>query len=124
MTDKAPAPSPSGGEAGGSPARPEAGAVLVRVRNASTFDFDSTRVYFPDAPDRAVDYGPIASSAASDYHAATVAYRYAHVEVTAGERSFVLHPFDYVGEAKLEPGRVTYVLGVEGDRLTVELRRE
>ena len=123
MTDRRPVHSPSG-ETGGPRARSVTEEVLVRIRNASSFDFDSTRVYFPDAPDRAVDYGPLASGAVSDYHAATVAYRYAHVEVNADGRSFVLQPFDYVGEEQLEPGRFTYVLGVEGDRLTVESRRD
>lgn len=126
MTDIRPVHAPSGGDAGGGPPRDrsEAEAVHVRLRNASPLDFDATRVFFPDAPDRAVDFGPLPAGAASDYRPAAVAYRYAHVEITAGERSFVLRPFDYVGETPLAPGRVTYVLGVEGDRLTVEARRD
>jgi len=123
MTETKAVHAPSGAEAGGPPARP-AEQVLVRVRNASPVDFDAVRVFFPDAPQRATDYGAVAAGAASDYLPSGRAYRYAHVEATAAGRRYEVHPIDYVGEPELEPGRHTYVLGIDADRLTIETGRD
>jgi hypothetical protein len=96
----------------------------IRVRNASTVDFGEVRVFFPDDPAAAVSYGAVKAGAASDYKPVGRAYRYAHIEATAGEREFVLRPIDYVGEAELPAGRFTYVLSIAADRLAVNLERD
>jgi hypothetical protein len=96
----------------------------IRVRNASAVDFDEVRVFFPDDPAAAVSYGAVKAGAASDYKPVGRAYRYAHIEATAGEREFVLRPIDYVGEEELPAGRFTYVLSIVADRLTVDLERD
>ena len=103
---------------------PGAGDRRIRVRNAGAVDFDEVRVFFPDRPDAAVSYGPIKKGAVSDYKSVARAYRYAHVEAVAGARQFVLRPMDYVGEEELPPGRFTYVLRTEADRLSIALERD
>lgn len=103
---------------------PGAGERRVRVRNAGAVDFDEVRVFFPDRPDEAVSYGPVKKGAVSDYKSVGRAYRYAHIEAVAGGRQFVLRPMDYVGEEELPPGRFTYVLRTEADRLSIALERD
>lgn len=104
-----------------------AGAVQVRVRNASDADFASVEVRFPDGT--RVRYGPLRAGAASAYAGAgTEVYSYAWVKVTtapgppADGRTLVLQPTDYVGEKKLAPGSYTYALSLD-DRgeLTLDL---
>ena len=124
MNQSNPVFSPSRSDGGGTAPRPAVEHVLVRVQNASSSDFDDVRVFFPDAPDRAMHYGTVASGAASEYLPVSRAYRYAHVEATAGGKPYSLQPIDYVGEEELEPGRYTYVLRTEADRLTVALERD
>ena len=124
MSPSNPVFSPSGSDGGGAASRPAVEHVLVRVRNASSDELDDIRVFFPDAPDRAMHYGAVASGAASEYLPVSRAYRYAHIEATAGGRPYSLQPIDYVGEEELEPGRYTYVLRTEADRLTVALERD
>ena len=114
----------SGTDGGGAASRPAVTQVLVRVRNASSSDFRDVRVFFPDAPDRAMHYGAVASGGASEYLPVSRAYRYAHIEVTAGGKPYSLRPIDYVGEEELGPGRYTDVLRTEADRLTVALERD
>ena len=96
--------------------------IQVRVKNASDRDFDQVRVIFPQ--DQIVDYGPVPRSKVSDYRRATLAYRYAAVRVTVGERELSIRPIDYLGEEPLSPGRYTYALGIEDERLTLDVERE
>lgn len=98
--------------------------VRIRIENSSAFDFDDVLVFFPDQPRQAVHYGAIQQGAMSDYHPTTRAYRYAHVEVQAGDRHLVLRPTDYVGEEALPAGRFTYVLSIDGDSLRLRLRQD
>jgi hypothetical protein len=93
--------------------------IEIRIRNDSEIDFDSVRVVFPDRDE--AHFGPIPKGASSDFKSTKRAYRYAEIHVNAGGRELRLQPYDYVGERALTPGRYTYVLGVQGDRLTVNL---
>ena len=101
-----------------------AAAVSIRIENASNLDFDAVFVFFPDHPGQAVSYGPIQKGAVSDYQNTSRAYRYAHVEAKVGNRTFTLRPIDYVGEEELPTGRFTYVLRIEGERLSTDLRKD
>jgi hypothetical protein len=87
--------------------------IDIRIRNDSEIDFDSVRVVFPDRDE--AHFGPIPKGASSDFKSTTRAYRYAEM--------LRLQPYDYVGERQLSPGRYTYVLGIQGDRLTVDLEK-
>lgn len=95
--------------------------VNVRVRNASAADFDRVVVVFPKQHE--VDYGRLPKGEVSQLRTTAQAYRYAGIRVTIGQRELALTPIDYVGEQPLVPGRYTYVLGVEGERLTLSLER-
>ncbi|HSE15877.1 MAG TPA: hypothetical protein VLB46_02430 [Pyrinomonadaceae bacterium] len=96
--------------------------IEIRIRNASEIDFDAVRVVFPDRDE--ARFGPIPKGTASDFKGTNRAYRYAEIHVNAGGREFTLQPYDYVGEQPLAPGRYSYVLGLDGNRLTIELEQE
>ena len=95
--------------------------IEIRIRNDSEIDFASVRVVFPDRDE--AHFGPIPKGASSDFKSTTRAYRYAEIHVNAGGRELRLQPYDYVGELQLTPGRYTYVLGIQGDRLTINLEK-
>jgi hypothetical protein len=95
--------------------------VQLRIKNASHRDFDRVRVVFPDRVE--VDYGPVAKDSFSGFHGTSRAYRYAQIHVKAGDQEFALTPMDFVGEQELAPGRYTYILRVEGSRLTIDLEK-
>ena len=95
--------------------------IEIRIRNNSEIDFDSVRVVFPDR-DEAV-FGPIPKGTSSDFKRTTRAYRYAEIHVKAGGQELRLQPYDYVGERELTPGRYSYVLGVQENRLTIDLEK-
>lgn len=95
--------------------------IEIRIRNSSEIDFDSVRVVFPDRDE--AQFGPVAKGASSDFKRRARAYRYAEIRVNAGGRELMLIPYDYVGERQLAPGRYSYVLGIQGDRLTVDLEK-
>ena len=95
--------------------------IEIRIRNDSEIDFASVRVVFPDRDE--AHFGPIPKGASSDFKSTTRAYRYAEIHVNAGSRELRLQPYDYVGEHQLTPGRYTYVLGIQGDRLTINLEK-
>jgi hypothetical protein len=83
------------------------GEVRIRLHNASTVDFASARVGFPDGYE---EYGAVEAGRRSEYRSVERAYRYAYVEVQADGRRWVLQPIDYVGEDLLEPGDYAYRL--------------
>lgn len=95
--------------------------IQIRIKNSSVIDFDSVRVMFPDRDEEY--FGPISKGAMSDFKRTARAYRYAEVHVNAGGRELTLIPYDYVGERELPPGRYTYVLGIQGHRLTIDLEK-
>lgn len=101
-----------------------AASVSIRIENGSALDLDEVLVFFPDQPSRAVNYGSIKKGAVSEYHRTSRAYRYAHIEAKAGNRIFVLRPIDYVGEEELPAGRFTYVIKIQGESLSIALRKE
>lgn len=91
--------------------------VEIRVRNASTIDFDSVVV----GPVR--DYGAIAAGGVSDYRTFDVAYRYAYVRVVTAGETYQIMPIDYVGEEELEGGKYTYELNLtDGHPRSLTLR--
>ena len=96
-------------------------SIEIRIRNTSDVDFESVRVVFPDRDE--ARYGRVAKGSSSEYHRTTRAYRYAEIHVNAAGRELRLQPYDYVGEVPLSSGRYTYVLGIEGERLTIDLEK-
>ena len=98
-------------------------AVEIRVRNESPVDFEHVTVQFPQTGEP-VDFGAVRRGGSSGFHNVALAYRYAPVQVKAGERELVFQPIDYVGEQELDAGRYTYVLGVDSGVLTIELERD
>ena len=93
--------------------------VEIRVRNASTIDFSSVVIGFPDQTEA---YGAVAAQTATDYRAVERAFRYAGVQVTLDGTSLALIPIDYVGEEELDGGSYTYELNVTEDLGSLTLR--
>ena len=80
-------------------------AVNIRIKNASAMAFDQVMV-----GDETHLYGSLAPDAYSEYQEYELAYRYAYIEITSGEMTYVLQPIDFVGESELPIGLYTYVL--------------
>jgi hypothetical protein len=96
----------------------------LRIRNLTGDDLDSVRVH-PPGPDAApVEFGPLAVAATSTSREVPGVYRFAHIEVSGPSGSYTLLPYDYVGEVELPAGEHTYVLGLAGGRLTLDVVRE
>lgn len=102
-------------------AETETELVLLRVENASAVDFSSVTVAFPGA---ALSYGAVPSGGASAYREVETAYSYAAVGIQAAGETYTAVPYDYVGETPLAVGRYTYVLGLDGPRIVLELRAD
>ena len=94
------------------------GPVEINIQNNSTVDFDRVVVSFPGQTE---DYGTVRSGGQSANRTVEMAYRYAYVEVYAGEKQYVLQPIDYTGETLLASGRYTYSLALVDNELTLEL---
>ena len=82
-------------------------SVNVRIKNNSSFVFDEVIVGAAMEP-----HLNIAPGSFSNYFVYEEAYRYAYIEITSGEETFVLQPIDFVGETPLPIGFYTYELDV------------
>lgn len=89
-------------------------AVNIRLRNTSEIVFDE--VVVGDGPQI---YENLAPDSFSEYKEYETAYRYAYIQITSGEETFVLQPIDFVGEEELPIGLYTYELSLteEGEVL-------
>ncbi|MCA8975027.1 MAG: hypothetical protein KDC98_09915 [Planctomycetes bacterium] len=87
---------------------------LVRVRNATTHDFDAVTV-------NGVSYGAVAAGAESDYQVLLDAYEIAAIQVQTDVGAFLIQPIDTVGEPRLGNGMFTYVLGLDDEAHPVQL---
>lgn len=83
------------------------GSVEIRIRNATSLDFQSVFVQFPD---QSQQYGALRPGMNSAYRAVGRAYAYAYVRAIANGREYIVQPIDFFGEELLEPGRYTYKL--------------
>jgi heat shock protein HslJ len=111
-----------------------ANIARIRVSNGGAVDFDDVTVQFPGLTGRAdewtiggttIDYGRVPAGSSSFYgYSGTAVYRYAQVEVSAGGKVYRFQPGDYVGEKRLKPGRYTYVLTLEGERVDLRLTKD
>ena len=92
----------------------EINTVQIRIKNASDITFDEVQV--GDAEELHLDVLPDSYSAYFEY---AVAYKYAYIEIHAGEETYVLQPVDFVGQTPLPPGFYTYELSLspEGEIL-------
>lgn len=93
----------------------------VRIHNATGADLETVLLYPPASPREPIDLGPLASGGYSDYREVQIAYRFLHVEVSGSVGSFVLRPYDYVGEEPLSDGPWTYRLSIDQGRLAMAL---
>ncbi len=84
-------------------------STLIRIHNASEYDFLRVEVNTYDEP---INYGTIKSDEKSRYKTFEVAYRYAYVRLFVDENEFIIQPIDFVGETPLGSGKFTYVLEV------------
>lgn len=82
-------------------------AVNVRIKNNSSIIFDA--VIVGTAPEPHLNVTPDSYSA---YFIYEEAYRYAYIEISSGEETFILQPIDFVGETPLPVGFYTYILDV------------
>jgi hypothetical protein len=99
------------------------GAIFIRVRNASQYQFDNIVVTSPGGQNT---YGTVAIGQSSDYKAFSQAYRYAQLNLAIQGQALQLLPTDYVGETPLQPGRYTYAVDVTNGnprRLTISLEK-
>jgi hypothetical protein len=93
----------------------------VRIHNTTGADLETVLLYPPASPREPIDFGSIASGGYSDYRDVDTAYRFAHVEASGPIGSYVLRPYDYVGEEPLPEGRWTYRLSIDQGRLALAL---
>lgn len=91
----------------------------VRIHNATGGDLDTVLLYPPAAPTDPIDFGRLVSGGYSDYRDVDPAYPFVHVEASGPSGSYVLRPYDYVGEEALPQGRWTYRLSVDLGRLAL-----
>lgn len=82
-------------------------AVNLRIRNNSSILFDAVIVGTATEP-----HLNVAPGSYSPYLIYEEAYRYAYIEITSGEETFILQPIDFVGETPLPVGFYTYLLDV------------
>lgn len=94
--------------------------VSLRVHNASATDFATVSVSFPT---EGTEYSDVEAGGTSDYRSFETAYRYAAIEISASGETFRLQPFDFF-EEPLEPGRYTYVLGIEDGQVLLSIERD
>lgn len=81
--------------------------VQIRIKNESLLVFDEVQVGTAETLHTGVEPG-----AYSDYLEYEEAYRYAYIRIESGEETFILQPFDFVGETPLPPGFYTYELDI------------
>ncbi|MDZ4683122.1 MAG: hypothetical protein SH848_21905 [Saprospiraceae bacterium] len=84
--------------------------VLIRIENASDFDFKNIVVNIGTGQDV---YGDLNANQISEYKTFESAFRYAFVELQIDGETFTHQPFDYVGETPLNFGKYTYKLTAE-----------
>ena len=82
-------------------------SVNVRIKNNSSILFDAVLVGTAVEPHLNVTPGNY-----SAYFTYEEAYRYAYIEITSGEETFVMQPRDFVGETPLPIGFYTYELDI------------
>ena len=88
--------------------------IYIRIENNSSSNFTDVLTVFPND---SIFYGDIQKNSFSSYYRVNEAYRYAYLELFAGEQKYVLQPIDYVGEKILEEGYYTYQLNLTGNTM-------
>ncbi|MBB4600413.1 MULTISPECIES: hypothetical protein [Hymenobacter] len=87
----------------------ESKEVFLRVKNTSSYQFDSVYVATPGGTHH---YGSLRAGQNSAYSAFTEAYSYAYVRVVVNGQRLVWQPIDYVDPTPLQSGNYTYEVNV------------
>lgn len=99
----------------------QGGEVILRVSNSSSSLFDSVIV---NSPGGKQVYYNVAAGSSSVYKSFSFLYNYAYIEVHFNNQMLKLQPYDYVGEEKLNSGKYSYKLGIAGNQLALECKRD
>lgn len=100
------------------------GGLTIRIRNGSTYAFQSVYVNTSGGENT---YGQLPAGQSTPYKSFASAYRYAYAKVLVDGQEVVWQPIDYVGEKKLEDGKYTYVLSIDdlaNRRVSFRLEKE
>lgn len=90
--------------------------IQIRIQNSSDFKFQNVYV---NTGFEEHNYENISPSSYSDYVGFKSAYRYAYIELEIDNRLYKIQPIDFVGEKELEPGKYSYVIGIDTSRMSV-----
>lgn len=94
----------------------------LRVRNATGVALDWVRVHPLGPGAEPVAFGPLAVGATSEPQEVADLRPVAAIEAAGPGRSFILQPYDVVGEPELPPGSYVYVLSLAGERLALDVQ--
>ncbi|MEO5563018.1 MAG: hypothetical protein ABIR18_06270 [Chitinophagaceae bacterium] len=110
---------------------PPSSDVRLRIFNSTPWKFTECVVDHPgvsaNLPDPApYDYGQVTINAKTNYKSFPGIYHYAFIRVVMNGKTYLLQPFDYVGENPLPNGRYAYKLTyvAANDRLNLEFIQE
>jgi hypothetical protein len=81
------------------------GPSMIRIHNASSYDFEELQVGDHD-------FGPLPIDGYTEYRDFGTAYDYNYVSLTVAGDLFVLQPVDHVGEEPLGEGEFTYEIDI------------
>lgn len=81
--------------------------INIRIKNNSSVTFDKVQVGSAESV-----HNNVAAGDFSEYLTYEIAYNYAYIEAKSGDETYVLQPFDFVGETPLEIGFYTYELSI------------
>lgn len=81
------------------------GPTMIRIHNASTYDYQELEV-------GQHTFGDLSADGFTEYRDFGTAYHYNYVRLTIGGDEFIIQPIDYVGEEPLGEGDFTYEIDV------------
>ncbi len=88
----------------------ELNGVQIRVKNSSSITYDTIQVGSEE-----MIHTNIAPGNYSEYLIYESAYRYAYINISSADESYILQPIDFVGETPLPIGFYTYEIGLDAE---------